>query len=86
MHAGESVTEKGGQKKQRNSVKLGFAGEERVTEEGGHRHATVVWRGRGSATPDYRHGAKKQLNSVKLGFTHNLKFIPIILILQLLLT
>ena len=43
MHTRESVTEKGGQKKQRNSVKLGFAGEERVTEEGGHRHATVVW-------------------------------------------
>ena len=40
LHAGESVTEKEGQKKHLNSVKLGFAGKEKVTEEGGHRHGT----------------------------------------------
>ena len=40
LHAEENATEKGGQKKQLNSVKLGFAGKEKLTEEGGHRHRT----------------------------------------------
>ena len=38
MQARENVTEKGGHKKQLNRVKLGFAGEEKLTEEGGYRH------------------------------------------------
>ena len=38
MQARENVTEKGGHKKQLNRVKLGLAGEEKLTEEGGHRH------------------------------------------------
>ncbi len=38
LHAGENATEKGGQMKLLNSVKLGFAGKERLIEEGGHRH------------------------------------------------
>ena len=40
MHARENVTEKRGHKKQLNSMKLGFAGEEKLIEEGGHRHGT----------------------------------------------
>ena len=38
LHTGENATEKGGQKKQLNSVKLGFADREKLTEEGGHRY------------------------------------------------
>ena len=40
MQARGNVTEKGGHKKQliQNRVKLGLAGEEKLTEEGGHRH------------------------------------------------
>ena len=38
MHAGENATEKVGQTKQLNSVNLGFADKEKLTEEGGHRH------------------------------------------------
>ena len=62
------------------SVKLGFAGKEEVTEEGGHRHRAkkqlnnvkLSFAGEENLTEEggHRQGAKKQVNSVKLGLPY----------------